>query len=323
MRTAILNLTLGLSIGIVACGDSKTTPDASDKTPDSQTIDAAPLFKGYQADEGGEVKIEYMLFGNGNASIRAQNFIYKTAGSVAWHPYASFNGCTNVDKGQGLFPTAQNPASERVYMDPGLVLVSGGPTTMTLRRNATACLDSVGRDHPAGQCTYAGGNGPFTGSTVNDGYLYVTEKTSYDVTFTGSAEIPPQTFKGALWMPGAFTLVNPPIGTYPLLAGVDQTVTWTIPTEDGLPPDMEVRSLVAFAGPQGLSIYCIKPGNDGSMTITAAAADIARAKYPTGGAMARLNTVHNVRELVDINGPTGRRIDFITAWCNATSFSVP
>jgi hypothetical protein len=30
-----------------------------------------------------------------------------------------------------------------------------------------------------------------------------------------------------------------------------------------------------------------------------------------------------VRELKDRNGPTGRRIDFVTVWCYATPFAVP
>lgn len=318
MRLTIKSLTLGLSlVGVLGCGDdSSSSPDAA-KAIDARGIDAPEpaMFKNFNADEGGEVRLEWVNFVNGNAAIRTTNFIYKTAGTPAFYPFVSVSGCTDADKAKGVWPTSQNDG--RVYMDPGLVLVSGGPTTFTMRRNAANGFDSLGRNHPAGKFWFS-----FGGATANDAATYITEKTAFDVTFTGSAEIPAQTFKEALWMPSNYSLTTPPFAPYALAGGVDQTFTWTTPTQDGLPADRRVDSLVGFTGPNGVSAVCIEP-NDGSITVTAAMADIVRAKYPTGGVMARQTLTHVPRELMDNNGPTGRRIDFITIWCNANPFTVP
>lgn len=325
MRPTILAFSLlGSAQLMIGCGDSSSTsPDAARDA----AIDApAPFFKGFMADEGGEVKLEYMLFPNGNIGGRVQRFVLKNSGAVPYHPLPTLNACTNVDKGQGKFPTAQN--ADRVYADPGLVLISnptGATPTMTLVPNTAAGGDSVGRMHPAGMYTVAdAAGGPFVGGTSTSGTTYFTERTLYDVTFTGSADLPAQTFKGALWMPANVTLVNPPLGTFVLQAGVDQQITMSPPAaQTGKPDETEVRELAAFTGPNGLSVFCIDELKDNIVTVTAAAADIIRAKYPTGGSMARMNLTHIVRELHDHNGPTGRRVDFISNWCNATPFSVP
>ncbi|HEY5936823.1 MAG TPA: hypothetical protein VIU61_19375, partial [Kofleriaceae bacterium] len=90
---------------------------------------------------------------------------------------------------------------------------------------------------------------------------------------------------------------------------------------DTPPAGFEILSLAGFTGPMGPVAACIEP-NDGSITIPAALVDIARAAYPTGGTMARQTLTHQVKELVDANGPTGRRIDLITVWCYATPFTI-
>jgi len=289
-------------------------------------VDAPHFFKGFLADEGGEVKIEYLLFTNNNIGGRVQRFVLKNSGAVPYHPIPTPGVCTNVDKAQGNFPTAQN--ADRVYADPGLVIISnptGLSPTMTLQPNAAAGVDSAGRSHPAGMYTVASAaGGPFLGSADTSGALYFPEKTGFDVTFTGSADLPAQTFKEALWMPASTLLVSPPLGSYSLLAGVDQTITMSMPAnEDGLPAGVDVRELVAFTGGMGIQEFCLDPLVDEAVKITAAAADHVRAVYPTGGTMARMNLTHQVRELVDFDGPTGRRVDFISNWCNATPFTVP
>src|SRR5688572_907556 len=157
MRVRVLCLTLGMPILGVACGDDTTT-----KMPDARMIDApkmidapeTPEFLGFKAPEGGEVRMEYINFPNGNASLRTIAFNFKTAGSKPFFPLVPFNACVDADKAQGLWPTAQNPVEERIYQDPGLILISGGPATYTGRRNAAAGTDGIGRNHPAGQYTF-------------------------------------------------------------------------------------------------------------------------------------------------------------------------
>ena len=156
--------------------------------------------------------------------------------------------------------------------------------------------------------------------------MYMSEKTSYDVSFSGSADVPAQTFKDVLYMPAAFDPIAPtdcdplPCTTTNISADTPMTFTWTTPT-DTPPEGMEILSLVGFTGPMGPAAMCIEP-NDGSITVPAEIINAAIAQYPTAGVLARQTLTHVVRELVDKDGPTGRRIDFITVWCYATPFAV-
>lgn len=322
-----------LSLAGLACGSSNNNTTGADAAPPIDgsvpTDGAVSTFKGYNADEGGEVKLEYLLTTAGNQGGRVQRFVLKNPGTPAYHPFPVIGACNNEDAAQGLFPTAQN--ADRVYADPGVVIVSPSDPAATtppmeLHPNAAAGTDSVGRMHPAGMYTVAdAAGGPFVGGTSSSGSAYFTEKTLYDVTFTGSTDLPAQVFQKALYMPAKTTLLNPPIGSFPVPAATDQVITMTVPTdEDGLPTGANVHSIAAFAGPAGLSEFCVYDTTAGhSVEITAAAADIIRAKYPTGGTMARMDSAHVVQELTDFNGPTGRRVDFIAQWCNSTPFTVP
>lgn len=319
MRVRTICLTLGLAApSLFGCGDDvAATPDAKVEIDAPVTPDAppAPVFKGFDADEGGEIRMEYVRFAGGNAALRLTNFLFKDPGSVNFYPFPSFTGCTDMSVDMN-WPTASNPIAERVYMNPGNVIISGGPSVINLPRRNTMGNDPFGRTHPADQWGFH-----FGGAAATDGATYLSEKTAYDVVFTGSADMPAQVFDDVIYMPADFTLTDHGVTPYALVAGQPATFSWTNPAQ-GAPAGVEIWSLLGFTGANGPAVVCIEK-NDGSTTIPANMVDIVRAKYPSGGTLARQTFTHVVRELVDKNGPTGKRIDFVGVWCYATGFTVP
>lgn len=342
-------LSTGFATGLLAvlaaggCGDDvSVTPDG--RPIDAREIDAPPdarEFEGYFADEGGEVRFEYVEFASGQASARVTSFLFKDPGSMKYWPFLNQNGCNDV-LGDTVWPTAFNPLTEQIPLDPGLVVISGGPQTFTLPRQTAALNDNAGKPHAAGAWGFhypgSTGTGPRLGegsgpatvtrpAIINDGPLYFTEKTFYDVTFTGSADLgPAQVFDNAIYVPGDYANISPPFTATPvyLPPGQDMTFTRTV-VDTAPPPGVEVLSTVVFTGPNGGPVVvCVEraDGGDGSITVPAAMIDKVRATYPTGtGTLARQNLTHFVRELVDETGPTGRRIDFIGVWCYNNSFT--
>ena len=306
MRASIANVLLSLTtIGVLGCGgDDPITPDA-----------APPAFKGFEADEGGEIRLEYVHTGLGDG-IRAVAFIYKDAGSTNAFPLPSLNGCTDMTK-KANWPMAANPLPERVYMDVGDIILSDGTNAFTITKQTAEGTDFLSRTHPANKWYFR-----FDTTTAFQ-YLTPTGKASIDVIFTGSAEVPPQVLKGVQWMPAAFDLTTPGFESVKVPANAPLTFTWTNPAQEGLPAGYVVLSLVALAGPNpsdGLAVLCVEP-NDGSLTVPADMVNIARAKHPNGGTLARATFTHVPRELVDINGPTGRRLDVVTTWCHAIGWT--
>ena len=328
MRTRIFCLTVGLvAPTLLGCGDDKTGINPDGPKP-VDTVDADD-FKGYNADEGGEIRHEYIYLSpmGGAPSLRTRSttFLWEP-GSIDFFTFANQNGCTDVRKDQTarFWPTAVNPLAERTYLDPGMVKFTGGPTPLEVGKwPAAMWVDPAGRDHPGAEVNVHFVPPP----GAADGAMYLAEKTTMSVEFTGSAEIPAQTFTDVMYMPaafeptGAFACTGGPCPIVPLVAGTDITFTWTTPPVTP-PAGFEILSLVAFTGGKGPAIVCVEP-NDGSITVPAALVDAGRAYYPTGGTLARQTLTHEVRELVDNTGPTGRRIDFITIWCYATTFAVP
>lgn len=321
MRTHLLCLTYGLLVPAASgCGDNDNN-NRTDGGPD-----AKGEFKGYNADEGGEVRHEYVYTASGAVRTRSTTFLWEP-GSIDFFTFANQNGCTDVRKDQPnrFWPTAVNPQAERTYLDPGMVIFRGGPTDLTVGKNVMPWTDPGGRDHPAGEV-----NLHFQPMAAPDGATYLAEKATIDVEFTGSSEIPAQTFEDVMYIPAAFAPTNTPLcnlpngacASYPLVADTPLTMTWTTP-EDVPPEGFEVLSLVGLTHPtRGPAIVCIEP-NDGSITVPAELVNAARAYHTDGGVLARQTLTHSVRELVDANGPTGRRIDFIGIWCYATPFTVP
>jgi hypothetical protein len=305
MRSSILGLTLGLlAPAMIGCGDSA-----------KNTADAAPTFKGYDADEGGEIRAEYVRFSDTVAGTRVVAYLYKTAGSKKFFPFINLNGCTNMTPTPVNWPMATNPLSERVAMDPGTITISGGPMSLALPRQTAAGTDFLGRAH--------GANDWFFYFNMTDGPKYIAPKTKQTVAFGGSADMPAQTFTDVLYTPADFMVTTPGLAPVTLTAGTAMTFNWTTP-DSAPPPGYVVGSVVAFAGPgpsDGPAIVCAEP-NDGSITVPAAMIDVVRAKYPSGGLMARQTLTHVTREMVDKTGPTGRRIDFISTWCTATPYAV-
>lgn len=311
MRVRDLSLSLGLVVaGLVGCGDDN----------DNNPIDAPPdgrVFKEYDADEGGEVRIEYVRFGNGNASARVTGVLYDNPGTTRFFPFLNLEGCTDTST-KMHWPTAENPVAERTYVDPGKILISGGPQVLDIPRKDVEGKDVPGRTHPANEWFQH-----FAGPAANDAALYLPEKRLYSVEFTGSDEMPAQKFTDVVYMPADFQVIDPPLSPtpHPIPAGQPQTFTWETPAQTA-PAGMEVQSLVAFIAGGNPLVICVEP-NDGSITVPADLIDLVRAKAPNGGTLGRQTLSHVVRELVDKNGPTGKRIDIIGIWCYATGFSVP
>lgn len=316
MHARNLSLALGLTLGgLAGCGDdSSSNPDAR---PVDAAPDAGPTFKEYDADEGGEVRIEYVRFGGGNAGIRATAFFYDNPGQKRFWEYLDLNGCTDTSTDMH-WPTAANPIEQRTYYDPGQVILTGGPQLFNIPKRAMMGGDVPGRVHPADKWFFH----PATGASM-DGPTYLSEKTKYDVTLTGSANFPGQFFDDVIYMPADFQVIDPPLSLTPtpIPAGQPKTFTWQV-AADSPPMGYEIQSLVAFTGPAGPAVICVEK-NDGSITVPANMIEVARAKYPQGGTLARQTLTHVVRELRDRNGPTGKRIDFLGIWCYATPFSVP
>lgn len=316
MRASIVNVPLSL-IGLIGCASDAKTPD----------VDAAPqppAFKGFEAREGGEVRIEYVhlapsLTGGGASDgLRAVAYLYANPGSKDF-PLPNLNGCTDMTKKEN-WPMAANPLSERVYLDPGDVILDDGANAFTITRqtSTTQTTDFLNRTHPANKWFFRFE----TAGAFN--YLTSTGKAFVDIIFTGSDEMPAQVLRNVPWMPAAFDLMTPGLEDVVLPANMPKTFTWTNPAQDGLPAGYVVLSLVALAGPNpsdGLAVLCVEP-NDGSLTVPADMVNVARAKFATGGVLARATFTHIPKELVDKNGPTGRRIDVVTTWCHASLWKV-
>jgi hypothetical protein len=302
-------------VGIAGCGD-----DGNDiKKPDAPgpPIDAmSPMFKGYLADEGGEVRVEFTRFGVGAGAARVGAFFYDNPGSTRFWPFVSLNGCTDTTTDKN-WPTAASPMTERTYLDPGKVIIAGGPQVLSVPRLPLMAPDAVGRIHPAGNFFLH-----FNGPTGVDAPTYMPEKTKLDVILTGSNNMPGQVFRDVLYMPADFALTSPGPANLEIPAATPQTFTWTTPANNE-PQGYEVGSVVAFTTQaDGPAVICAEK-NDGSITVPANMIDVVRAKFPNGGFLSRQTLTHVVRELVDNNGPTGKRIDFIASFCYLTTFSVP
>ena len=261
----------------------------------------------------------------GAQSLRTRSTTFAwNPGSIKFFEFLSQDGCTDMRKDQPnrYWPTAVNPVAERDYLDLGDVVFTGGPNELVVGKNTTMWIDPAGRDHPPGTA-----NVHFNPMGAGDAPMYLAEKTTMDVKFTGSPEVPEQTFEDVLFMPQAFEPTGPhacaPGGACPPIALVANTpTTFTCSTPPVTPPMSRYPVVDRVTGAdKGPAAICIEP-NDGEMTMPAELVNAARAYYPTGGVFARQTLTHTVRELVDANGPTGRRIDFLTIWCYASRFTV-
>jgi len=146
MRRALFVVLLG------ACdGDPSTTPVDAPPIPDARPDAFIPVDPpgSFDADEGGEVRLEYVNTADGNAATRATAFFYRDAGSTDYFPFPSFSGCTDVT-GKIHWPVAQNPVAERQYLEPGSVLISGGPTPLIIPRRNEGTGDPLSRAHTPG-----------------------------------------------------------------------------------------------------------------------------------------------------------------------------
>ena len=311
MRASIVSALLSLTtIGVLGCGgDDDPTPDAAPQPP---------AFKGFEADEGGEIRIEYVHLspsltgGAASDGLRAVAYLYKDAGSTKAFPLPNLNGCTDLTK-KANWPMAVNPLAERVYMDAGDIILNDGANAWTITKQTAQDTDFLARTHPANKWYFR--------FDTSGAFQYLTKegKSAFDIVFTGSDEIPPQVLHNVPWMPAAFDVMTPGMEDVTLPAGQPATFTWTNPAQTGLPAGYVVLSLVALAGPNpsdGLAVLCVEP-NDGSLTVPADMVNIARAKFPTGGVLARATFTHIPRELIGKDGPTGRRLDIVSTWCHA------
>jgi len=339
VRSTIFGITIGLSL-LTACGDdSDGVPDA--RLPDAADPDAAlPVFKKFEADEGGEVRVEYMRFINNNRGIRATGFLYNNPGTVKYFPFINMMGTCQDVTDKTLWPVASNPIAERDYADPGTIIVapSASPTmplpmgagnarAFAFPRNTAMGSDPFGKPHPAIEWFFDPSSGA---DTVGGDYL--SADTYYDVMFGGSAEVPSAVHDNALYMPADYNLTGTYANEQPvsISAGTPITFTWDTPPSNP-PGDLKVMSLVGFLSPMsGPMAVCIEP-DDGSVTMPANLIDKVRSTIQAQGVtcgaagpciLSRQKFVHQVRELVDANGPTGKRIDFVAVWCFAYPYTL-
>ncbi|HSS02780.1 MAG TPA: hypothetical protein VLM79_37220 [Kofleriaceae bacterium] len=324
MRSSIACIALGLAVSAtIGCsGDDSSTPDAP----------AAATFKGYDADEGGEIRIEHVRLPDGQGGVvnftRIVGYVLGTAGSTKFFSFPMVPGCTDTTNKKN-WPVATNPIAERVYLDPGNIIIQS-PTSLTnaapkpaltLPRQTAEGGDFLARVHPANKWFSYN----TIGTTMVDGDAFLTPDTFLDVIITGSADMPGQVFHNVSWMPNDFPLTSPGLADkIELKANTPMTFKWTIPKQDK-PADMTVVSLVGFVGgdpsKQGPAVLCIEP-DDGEVTVPGNMIDVVRAAYPGGGIMARQTFTHVPKELIDKNGPTGRRLDIISTWCYANGYTV-
>ncbi|HSK00632.1 MAG TPA: hypothetical protein VK932_05300 [Kofleriaceae bacterium] len=303
---------IGVTLIVLAAGCGSEDPPG---VADAPVPDAPSDAKVFDPDEGGEVRVEYVRFAGGEASARVTAFLYGDPGSTRFFRFPNTNGCTDLSS-RTYWPVAQNPIGERTYLDPGKIILAGGPQILDVARHTAEGADEWDRTHPAGAWF-----SHFGGPAADDAATYLAEKTKLDVIFAGSANLPAQIFDDVLYMPTDFALMSPGTDDVALPAGTPQTFTWTTPASMP-PPGYEVSSHVVFTGADGPAVLCIEP-DDGTLTVPTSMIDVVRAKYPTGGTLVRQLSTHVIRELVDRSGRTGQRIDFIAAWGYETTFTVP
>jgi hypothetical protein len=328
MRSTILFTALAGLAGmtLAACGDDSGGDDGpadaqgSDvgSNPDSPPGIDAHMFKGFDADEGGEVRLEYINFPAGTGA-RGTAYVYANPGTPRYHDFINQMG-TCVDtrmKGEDsdIWPLAQN--ADTVYADvgPEIDILGTGMTPYRLPQTTSTNKDPFGRQHDLWYFEGAAGSD-------TDGGTFLAAATSYDVALPGSDTYTAQYFDNAIYMPEDFALTSPlfadPVAIFDS-ANTDQTYEWE--ANNAAPTGVDVLSLVAFTGANGPAIVCIEP-NDGSITVPGAFLDIVATEYPGGGTIARQTLTHQVRELYDGDQPTDKRIDLIGVWCYAKGFSV-
>ncbi len=333
LLTSFLGLT-GLTL-VGACGDdgdnnpvdAAVQPDAP--KPIDAAIDAPHVFDEYDADEGGEVRVEYIQFANTGLTNASRGFahFYKNPGTPAYHDYINIMGCNDVSGrttatpapgaySGNLWPMVEN--LDAVHADAGqsVTLISENPThpIMTLPKRSTEWRDPLTRLHPANMAYWDANTQTATESEPTN----YQPATYYDVVVPGGPDIPSQIFDKGIYIPAAFALTSPGLSTTAIVlpADTDATFTWTVPTETP-PAGTEVFSLLALQTSAGIAVLCVEK-NDGSITVPAAMVNIARGKAgASGNSIARQVFVHQVRELEDNNGLTGRRVDLVGVWCYA------
>lgn len=334
MRTTMFSLSLlAAPVLLAACGDDTVDPMCPDPVdaaacPVPDDAPQQPVFKGYDADEGGEIRVEYIKFPNATVGTRITAYAFQDPGSVKFRQFVNLAGCTDVSTDANFamyWPTGTNPVAERTYYDLGSVAVHNADTAIIAPPVTAAGNDLYGRPHPADVWYRRNVTG-----MSNDGATTVTtEKTFYSVSFGGSDTFPGQTFTNAVYMPASFDLDagGIPHGTGAdgnsggvLAANTAVTFKWSTPAE--ATTEEPIYGLVGFIAGGRPRVICVEDNADatpGEITVPANFIDIARAAIPADGfgGIARQTLHHVVRELKDSNGPTGRRFDLVGVWCYA------
>jgi hypothetical protein len=316
-------LALGISgvLLFAACGDDSGTNNIdANTTPDSNTgADAAtpdgPSGVTLQSPEGGEVRFEYMEWpansgpvNNNTTATRVIAYFIKNQ-DPQWHPIPEIGQCNSFLNGADMWPLHQSATRE--YVDVGNVVLSGGPSDLQVPLGGT---DGVGTD-PLGRMHdhfyfYFG---------ADDTDTYVTDNHAYNVVFTGSDEWPAQAFPNAIFMPHAYTPTNPAVVDITLTAGTALNMTWPAATSN-TPPGVGVFSFVAFANATaGVTHLCPAP-DEGSFTVSAATVDEVLGSN-TSGFFLRGTLTHQLVELKDGSGVSGRRIDMLGIYCFISNYT--
>lgn len=365
-RAALFSV-LGLAL-VGACGDDAATPDAATPMPDmmagpvcgnmmvetGEDCDDGNKDDGdgcdatcqdeinFFTDEGGEVRFEYLKLAD--ADINGDNVpdsrtmtrvisFFRSDDQTDFHDYpvnfTTPGECFDVTD-DTKWPTSQ-PMNAK-YEDIGNLIISNSGSGSTQALNvpkATVAKDPLQRAHGVGNWYYHAANASTPGAAINDTSRYVSEKTMYDVTLTGSATWPATVYENAIYIPADFQLkdadgqVNPNKvnENVQLVAGQALTIKWDVVPSNEPAGTTNQWSLVGFIdGTNGAVVVCVNINNTGEQIVPAAMVDVIRAKAPAG-TIVRQIFHHNVRELTNGTTVKGRRLDMIGVWCFARGYT--
>ncbi|MBK8262954.1 MAG: hypothetical protein IPK80_16655 [Nannocystis sp.] len=253
---------------------------------------------GFDAPEGGEIRVEYVRtpvaeYSRGVAFFKSSQTPESTPFPVI--KTASERVCNDLFAAP-MWPTAPLEASR--YLDVGELSVTGGGRTIPLTRS-TDYTDFLGRTHAVAY--------HFLDSTT-----MIAPSALYDVVMTGSDESAAATWAAQLGVPAQFDLIAPQLPlTLQIPRDSDLAITWEQPPQT---IGQAVLGLVAFQDEAGaLSHLCVTEAADDGFTVPK---DVLAA-VPPRGTLLRGHTTHELREF-----PGGRRFDVIGTWCYATPYEL-
>jgi hypothetical protein len=314
-----------LLFALPACGDDGGGGDPCANLGPHDPVPAECEQLGFNSPEGGEVRFEYMEWSkdcgdnadqpcgpDGRTTATRVVAYGMTNMEPQAYPMVTIGGCTNLAV-KTTWPLAQG--ANRQYADTGALTLTGGPNTIDVPDADPANPDVLGRSHDKYQFYFG----------ADDTDQFVSENTNYTVNWAGSDTMPAQTFDNAIYMPGAYTLQDPGFqANIDIPNSGDFSMTWGDEGNSELAASGgTMLSLIAFAIPGvGLTHLCVGP-DTGEIVIPDATIKeaVALAGYAGTGFLLRGKLTHQLQELSDNDGPTGRRLDMLGIYCYLTGMT--